>query len=165
MQHLDGVDVVTVDLPSSGDDPAALLGLPEDAAEVARVLAGIDGPVVVVAHSYGGLPVTEAVTADSGVTQLVFLCAFQLDVGDSLLGVVGGQAPPWWEVHDQHVIALNPEEVAYNGVPAELIASSVAALQFQSRPSLEQPLTRTAWHDVPSTYVVCDVDQAIPPAA
>ena len=162
IDELAGVEVVTVALTSSGDDPATLGGLPEDAAEVTRVLAGIEGPSVVVAHSYGGIPVTEAVTADSGVAHLVYLCAFQLDAGESLLGVVGGQAPPWWEMHETHVVPLTPEEVFYNGVSPELTASSVAALQLQSRAAFESPLTRAAWRELPSTYIVCDDDQAIP---
>jgi pimeloyl-ACP methyl ester carboxylesterase len=109
--------------------------------------------------------VTEAVTASSGVRHLVYLCAFQLDVGESLLGAVGGQAPPWWEVHDTYVVATAPEQVVDNGVPAELAAASVPSMQLQSRASLEQELTRAAWHDVPSTYIVSDNDEAIPPVA
>ena len=163
--ELDGVDVVTVDLPSSGTDPATLGGLYDDAAELSRVLAGIEGPTVVVAHSYGGAVATEAVTADSGVAHLVYLCAFQLDVGESLLGLVGGQAPPWWEVHERHIVALTPEEVFYNRVSPELTASSVAALRLQSRAAVEETVTHAGWTVVQSTYVVCDADQAIPPPA
>jgi pimeloyl-ACP methyl ester carboxylesterase len=160
--ELEGVDVRTVALPSSGTDPQALGDLAADAEAVRAALASIEGPAVVVAHSYGGSPVTEAVTRDSGVAHLVYLCAFQLDVGDSLLGSVGGQAPPWWEVHDTHIVARQPEQVFYNGVAPELTEQAVARLQFQSRPSVEQSLTRTAWSEVPSTYVVCEQDQAIP---
>jgi pimeloyl-ACP methyl ester carboxylesterase len=162
---LDGVDVVTVDLPSSGTTPDGLAGLREDAAEVSRVLRGIDGPKVVVAHSYGGAPVTEAVSSDSGVTHLVYLCAFQLDVGESLLGLMGGQPQPWYEEREDHLRVTTPEEIFYNGVSPELTASSVAALRLQSRSSFEQPLTRAAWREVPSTYVICDADRAVPPGA
>jgi pimeloyl-ACP methyl ester carboxylesterase len=162
IDELSDVDVVTVDLPSSGTDPRALGDLADDAEAVRAALAGIEGPVVVVAHSYGGSPVTEAVRADSGVAHLVYLCAFQLDVGDSLLGSVGGEAPPWWEMHETHIVAGTPERVFYNGVPAELTEAAVARLQLQSRSSVEQPLTRAAWTQVPSTYVVCEQDQAIP---
>jgi pimeloyl-ACP methyl ester carboxylesterase len=162
---LDGVDVVTVALPSSGAEPAGLAGLPEDAAEVSRVLSGIDGPKVVVAHSYGGAPVTEAVSGDSGATHLVYVCAFQLDVGESLLGLMGGQPQPWYQEHETHLAVTTPEEIFYNGVSPELTASSVAALRLQSRSSFEQPLTRAAWREVPSTYVVCEADRAIPPVA
>jgi pimeloyl-ACP methyl ester carboxylesterase len=159
---LDGVPVRTVDLPSVGGADDALGGLYDDAETVRAALADIEGPVVVVGHSYGGAVVTEAVTADSGVAHLVYLCAFQLDEGDSLLGSVGGEAPPWWEVHETSIVARTPEEVFYNGVSPELTARSVARLGRQSRASVEQPLTNVAWMAVPSTYVVCAQDQAIP---
>ncbi|WP_432534412.1 alpha/beta hydrolase [Kineococcus arenarius] len=165
VEALDGVDVVTVDLPSSGTATDGLTGLPEDAAEVSRVLRSIDGPKVVVAHSYGGAPVTEAVSSESGVTHLVYLCAFQLDVGESLLGLMGGQHQPWYEEHETHLKVTTPEQVFYNGVPPELTASAVSALRLQSRASIEQPVTRAAWREVPSTYVVCDADNAVPPVA
>jgi pimeloyl-ACP methyl ester carboxylesterase len=165
IEALDGVDVRTVDLPTSGADPEQLGDLFDDAAAVRAALAEIDGPTVVVSHSYGGSPVTEAVTADSGVTHLVYLCAFMLDVGESLLGTVGGTPPPWWEVHERHIAAATPEEIFYNGVDAELTRQSVARLGLQSRRAKEQELTNAGWRAVPSTYIVCEKDQAIPPFA
>ncbi|HJX43182.1 MAG TPA: alpha/beta hydrolase [Geodermatophilus sp.] len=162
LDHLDGLDVHTVDLPSSGTDPAALGDLRADAEVVRAALAGIDGPAVVVGHSYGGVVVSEAATPDTGAAHLVYLCAFQLDVGESLLAAVGGQAPPWWEVHDGHVVATGPEEVFYNGCPPDLTSAAVGRLGLQSRAAFEQPLSRAAWREVPSTYVVCEADQAIP---
>ena len=158
----DDVRVHTVDLPSVGDDPAALGDLYADAAAVRGALEEVDGPVVVVGHSYGGAVVTEAVTADSGVAHLVYLCAFQLDVGDSLLGTVGGQAPPWWDVRERAIGVVGPEQVFYNGVPDELTRDSVARIALQSRASVEQPLTNAGWRHTPSTYVVCEEDRAIP---
>ncbi|MBB3084877.1 alpha/beta hydrolase [Geodermatophilus sabuli] len=162
---LGGVAVRTVDLPSVGTDPAALGGLYDDADAVRAALAGIEGPVVVVGHSYGGAVVTEAVRADSGVAHLVYLCAFQLDEGDSLLGSVGGEGPPWWEATGPAIAVRSPEQVFYNGVAPELTESAVARLGLQSRASAEQPLTNVAWRSVPSTYVVCEQDQAIPVVA
>src|SRR3954451_11057828 len=49
-----GIDVVTVDLPSVGENTSALGGLDDDAGAVRDAIDGVDGPVVVVAHSYGG---------------------------------------------------------------------------------------------------------------
>lgn len=165
LDHLDGLDVRTVDLPSSGTDPAALGDLRADAEVVRTALAGIDGPVVVVGHSYGGVVVSEAATADTGAAHLVYLCAFQLDAGESLLAAVGGEPPPWWEVHDRHVVATGPEEVFYDDCPADLTGAAVGRLGLQSLAAFEQPLTRAAWREVPSTYVVCEADRAIPPFA
>jgi pimeloyl-ACP methyl ester carboxylesterase len=165
IEELPDVDVHTVDLPSAGSHPEGLGDLLDDAQTIRSALKEMPGPVVVVAHSYGGLPVTEAVSADSGVVHLVYLCAFQLDVGESLLAAVGGTPPPWNDVQETHIVARTPEEVFYNGVDAELTRQSVARLGVQSRASFEQPLTNAGWRAVPSTYIVCDRDQAIPPFA
>jgi alpha-beta hydrolase superfamily lysophospholipase len=54
----DGIETVTVDLPSSGADPGGLGDLHDDVAAVQGVLDDIDGPVVILAHSYGGAPVS-----------------------------------------------------------------------------------------------------------
>lgn len=77
-EQLSGVAVRTVALSSSGSDPAKLGDLYEDAAIVRSVVADVDGPVVVCAHSYGGAPVTEALVDIGQVRRLVYLCAFQL---------------------------------------------------------------------------------------
>jgi pimeloyl-ACP methyl ester carboxylesterase len=160
--ELSDIDVVTVDLPSSGTDPQALGDLTADADVVRAALAGIEGPVVVVGHSYGGVPITEAATAEAGVAHLVYLCAFQLDVGDSLVSSLGGEVPPWQEIHETHVRVTTPEPVFYNGVDPELTEQAVARLHLQSTRALTQPLSRAAWTELPSTYVVCEQDQAIP---
>jgi pimeloyl-ACP methyl ester carboxylesterase len=162
VDELSDVDVVTVDLPSSGTDPQSLGDLTADAETVRTALAGIEGPVVVVGHSYGGIPITEAATAELGVAHLVYLCAFQLDVGDSLVGSLGGEVPPWQELHETHVRVTTPEAVFYNGVSPELTGQAVAHLQLQSTGSVAQPLSRAAWRELPSTYIVCEQDQAIP---
>ena len=58
IDELADVDVHTVTLTSSGDDPATLRDMHSDAEAIARAVEAIDRPVVVVAHSYGGLPAT-----------------------------------------------------------------------------------------------------------
>lgn len=92
ISELGEFDVRTVDLPSCTGGPDELGGLEDDAETVRAAIAGINGPVVVVAHSYGGLPVSEGVSGTAGgqVTHLVYLCAFMLDAGESLLAAAGG---------------------------------------------------------------------------
>ncbi|MFE0450305.1 alpha/beta fold hydrolase [Streptomyces sp. NPDC058914] len=41
----------------------------------------IQAPLVVVGHSYGGAPVTQAATGASNVSHLVYVAAFALDEG------------------------------------------------------------------------------------
>jgi pimeloyl-ACP methyl ester carboxylesterase len=165
VQALGDVPVRTVDLPSAGDDPAALGDLYADAAAVRSALAGIDGPTVVLGHSYGGAVITEAVSADSGVAHLIYICAFLLDEAESLAGAVGGSPPPWWDVRGDHVLVTTPAEIFYNDVPPDLTARSVDRVSAHSLAAFQQPLTNAAWKAVPSTYVICEQDQAIPPFA
>ncbi|MEE6257859.1 alpha/beta hydrolase [Plantactinospora sonchi] len=172
IEQLADIDVHTVTLPSSGHDPAALGDLYEDAAVVKAAVAAINGPVTVVAHSYGGAPVTEALDAADNVRRIVYLAAFQLDVGDSLFSSAGGVAPPWWEVHEDatlkaggYIRALRPLETFYGDVDPETAEEAVSRLGLQSSASTEQPVTRAAWHTIPSTYIVCEADNALPPFA
>src|SRR6187399_2011461 len=50
-------------------------GLADDVAAVKRTLARIDGPVILVGHSYGGVIITEAGN-DPKVAGLVYIAAF-----------------------------------------------------------------------------------------
>ncbi|SMQ73749.1 alpha/beta hydrolase [Agreia sp. VKM Ac-1783] len=58
-------------------------GLDSDAAYVLSIVEQIDGPVLLVGHSYGGAVITVAGTADN-VVGLVFVAAYALDTGESV---------------------------------------------------------------------------------
>ena len=153
-----------VALPSVGADPARLGDLRADAEAVRRAVAAVEGPVLVCAHSYGGVPATEGLADQRGVVGLVYVCAFQLDVGESLSGAMGTAAPDWWDVHaaEGYVDALRPMEVLYADVDAATAQDAVARLRHQSLMTFGQRLTRAAWRTIPSTYVVCERDRALP---
>jgi pimeloyl-ACP methyl ester carboxylesterase len=68
-----------------------LTSFEEDVAATRRVLETA-GPCVLVGHSYGGMVITEA-GAHSAVKSLVYVAAFQPDVGESA-GALSGQTPP-----------------------------------------------------------------------
>ena len=80
----------TVTLTSSGDDPATLRDMHSDAEVIAEAAAAIDGPVVVVAHSYGGVPTTQAFRQAGNVARIIFVASFQLLVGEALVTANGG---------------------------------------------------------------------------
>jgi pimeloyl-ACP methyl ester carboxylesterase len=67
-----------------------LRGPANDAAAVVSVLKSIPGPVVLVAHSYGGAVTTLAANQVSNVKALVYLNALAMDEGESNLGVLEG---------------------------------------------------------------------------
>ncbi|WP_123028433.1 alpha/beta hydrolase [Mycolicibacterium stellerae] len=170
VDELSDVDVHTVTLTSSGDDPAALQDMHADAGVIARAAAAIGGPVVVVAHSYGGVPTTQAFRQAGNVARIIFLAAFQLLAGESLLSINCGSLMPWARRRRQkgigdYVEVVTPMTVFYNDVEAETARYAVARLGYQSYASMSQRLTETAWQTIPSTYVICEADNAIPVAA
>jgi len=58
----------------------------------------------------------------------------------------------------------DPEEVFYNDCPPHIAAWASARLEHQSLISWRQPLRPAAWRGIPSTYIVCTKDAAMPPS-
>ena len=89
----DGLPVVAPAVP--------MCSLAGDAAYVASVIREIDGPVILVGHSYGGAVITVAGIEDN-VRALVYLSAYALEEGESL-GELQGRFPdppslPRWSI-------------------------------------------------------------------
>src|SRR5205807_2543099 len=164
IDRLQDVDVRTVDLPSTGSDPARLGDMHDDAQVVRKAVEDIEGSAVVCAHSYGGIPVSDGLAGVDNVRDLIYRCAFQPDVGESLPIADPGRAPPWCDVHHQegYVDVRGPEHVFYNDCPPDVAAWASARLTHQSLASWRQPPRAAAWHGIRSTYVVCTKDAAIP---
>jgi pimeloyl-ACP methyl ester carboxylesterase len=162
-----GVRVATIDLPSCGSDPSRLADLEGDAAAVGALLDRIGGPALVVAHSYGGAPVT-VVAADHGeVQKITYLCAFMLDVGESCDAIVGGTPPEWCQFRDDATFIIDPNaaaEVLYGDCDTRVQRRAITRLVPQLAVTSTQTLSSAAWHTVPSTYVVCTLDRALPPS-
>jgi hypothetical protein len=121
-------------------------------AVVRHHLEASDGPVVVVAHSYGGIPTTQAAASLPDVVHTRYLAAFQLDVGESPLGVVG-DLPPWWIVDGDSITVDGPVERSYGDAPPDDAAWAENQLRPSSYLTVTQSLTAAAWRNIPATYV------------
>ncbi|WP_433278317.1 alpha/beta fold hydrolase [Pseudonocardia xinjiangensis] len=169
IDELDGVDVHTVALASTGEDLTTLGDMYSDAAAIRAAAEAIDGPLVVLAHSYGGVPTTQALAGLSNVRRIVYLAAFLLDEGDSLLSSAGGTPPPFWVIHEQdgdaqtYITANDPAAIFYRDVDPAVAEQAVADLGYMSYLATTQPLTEVAWKEIPSTYILCESDDAVPP--
>ena len=144
-----GVAVTVIDLPSNGGSA----GLADDAAAVRSALDAIGEPTVVVGHSYGGIAVSEGAAGSPEAVGLVYLAAFMLDVGESLLDAMQHQLPDWISV-DQAAgshIAERSEEVLYGDCPPDVAAGAAARLTRQSVAAIATPQTAAAWQSLPST--------------
>lgn len=161
-----GFTVHTIDLPSSGRGHA-LADLHADAEAVQAALSAIDGPVTLVGHSYGGMVISEASAGLENVEQLIYLAAFMLPEGVSILQAVGGTPPPWWVIDEEAgtVDVTDPVAVFYQDCPADVAAAASARLGLQSLDSFTQPLAAAGWTTIPSAYILCEHDAAIPPFA
>src|SRR5450830_1264332 len=60
-----------------------------DADSVSGVIKGIDGPVVLVGHSYGGAVITTAAQGNANVKGLVYVAAFAPEAGENALELSG----------------------------------------------------------------------------
>ncbi|MFI2608921.1 alpha/beta fold hydrolase [Kitasatospora sp. NPDC018619] len=158
-----------------------LRGLAHDAAYLTDVLAGVEGPVVLVGHSYGGTVITEAGRAPN-VAALVYVAAHLPDVGESYQALASRFAP------SPLIPRLRRTEFGPGGpggadraaeltVPAECFRPFVAAdldtevarvLAAVQRPAAERVLTDAvtvaAWRARPSWALVAGADRALPPA-
>ncbi|MFF5083970.1 alpha/beta hydrolase [Actinoplanes sp. NPDC000266] len=149
-----GYDTVTPALPSAGADPTG--DVHDDAAVIRGALDAIDGRVVVVAHSYAGIPVTEAA---AGVERVIFLAAFMPDAGESMYTLLGMPAPAEIPA-GLFPLPEDPHAALYHDV--EDAGAALKELVGQTHSSFATPVGRAVWHDVPSTYIVTDDDRSIP---
>ncbi|MBZ3902034.1 alpha/beta hydrolase [Streptomyces scabiei] len=160
-----GVASRAVRLPSSDPDSAAAQGLTEDVAAVRAAVEAVEGPVVLAAHSYGGVPATWAAAATDRVVGLVLIAAFALDPGTSMTEWMGGDFPPTWTRSPDGLAVRvgDPAESVFSGVDPALTAEAVARLNWQGTRAFTEKLG-AAPTDVPVTYVVATEDRALPPS-
>jgi len=131
--------------------------------------------VVMVVHSYGGVPTSDAVHGldyssrqaagqPGGVTHMFFCCSFLIPVGQSLQGAFGGNDLPWYNVSDDktEINPMTPEKIFYNDMPQDMVRKWVAKLRPHSYQTLHSKVEHAMWRTVPSTYLYCLQDNAIP---
>lgn len=151
-------DAVTLDLPSNHVEGA---GFTDDVAAVRDVLDGLSD-VVLVGHSYGGAVISEAGAHDN-VAHLVYLCAFALDVGESLASNPSPTGPVALapSVEGAHLV-VDPDG-ARDAFYGDCDEQPVDRLVPHNMAAFLTELTAAAWRSKPSTYVVCLQDRAIHP--
>jgi pimeloyl-ACP methyl ester carboxylesterase len=158
-----------------------LRGLASDAAYVRSVLKTIDGPIVLVGHSYGGAVITNAAVGVPQVKALVYIAGFAPDKGESLVQLVtkdpGSEIGPQTTITRKYPLADGSGEgtdlyltqqgfqTAFAADVPRRIADQMWATQ---RPFSEEAFVslsgEPAWKTIPSWYLVATEDRAIPPA-
>ncbi len=145
--------------------------LADDVRAVRQVLAALDGPAVLVGHSYGGAVITEAGT-DEKVGALVYVTAFAPDAGESVATLIadpppGAPVPPILPPRDGFLL-LDREKFAAAfaaDVDPELAAFMADAQLPWGVAAVQAAITQPAWKSKPSWYLVARDDRMIPPPA
>jgi pimeloyl-ACP methyl ester carboxylesterase len=160
-----GIETAVVDNPSvtgPGSDLAA------DGDNLRRALDAIDGPVVLVGHSYGGAVISDA-GAHPNVEQLVYLAALVLDAGESAAvnALTGGEGSALGDamVFDDGMVTVESDRVVelfFHDCTPEVAASAAAQLRPMTMAAMTAGSRAAAWRERPSTYVVCTDDRALP---
>jgi pimeloyl-ACP methyl ester carboxylesterase len=147
------------------------LSLDGDVAATRQVVDSLDGPAVLVGHSYGGVVTTEAGT-HPGVVGLVYITAFAPDKGESVSSLIanpppGASQPPILPPVNG-LLFLDRDKFAVSfaaDVPRKLAAFMADSQVPAGVDALDGVVTEPAWRSRPSWYLVATDDHMIPPAA
>lgn len=146
-----------------------LTGLENDLRATRQVLDQLDGPVVLVGHSYGGVVITAA-GSDPDVGALVYLAAFQPDTGETI-GALHAEYPA---LMDTSAVAVSEDgfaTVAKEGfttdIAPDLPPAEVDFLFASQTPTTLELMTAEtqdpAWKAKPSFAVLASEDRVISP--
>jgi len=130
-------------------------------------LDAMDGPVVIVGHSYGGSVITE-VGNHPKVVALVYIAAFALDEGESCASIE--QAVPqaskafkpdadgnWWIVQENFAADFCAD------IPPALAHFMAISQVPISTDAFTHKVTNPAWKTKPTWYMVASADRSINP--
>ncbi|WP_408059153.1 alpha/beta fold hydrolase [Streptomyces erythrochromogenes] len=158
-----------------------LRGPEHDAAYLRSVMNSIDGPLVLVGHSYGGTVISNAAVGhEDKVKALVYIAAFLPDTGESSLGLsnkfpgstlgdaveaVPYNLPGGVTGND---ISIKPETFRRQ-FATDVPRGQAALMATTQRPiaaaALDEKATRAAWKTIPSWSLIATEDLNIPPVA
>jgi pimeloyl-ACP methyl ester carboxylesterase len=162
-----------------------LRGLTSDSDYIRSILASIDGPVILVGHSYGGAVITNAARGAANVRALVYLAAFIPDEGDSVATSYDPAQYPG-SLLTQSALTIRPTynatAVSQGGQDADLYirtdlfrqifagdqsAQTAGVMAAAQRPlsafAYTEPSGAPAWRTIPSWDLITLDDRAISP--
>jgi pimeloyl-ACP methyl ester carboxylesterase len=153
--------------------------LRSDAAYIAELLRTIEGPIVLVGHSYGGAVITNAATGNDQVKALVYLNGWVPDEGESVKQLFemneNPDLPPALRPHpitnpdgSEGVDFYIDQEAFLTAFAGDVDRETARVMAATQRPfagaAFEAPSGPPAWKSIPSWYLLGTEDKAIPPA-
>jgi pimeloyl-ACP methyl ester carboxylesterase len=154
-----------------------LRGLASDAAAISDVVRSIEGPIVLVGHSYGGLVITEAAAGNDAVAALVYVGAFCPESGESALQLstrFPGSTLAQTLVGYPLASGGTELRIAVDAFPSQFAAdvpvATAVLMAATQRPVTERalseglPAASVPWRDRPAWFVYGEADKNIPAA-
>jgi pimeloyl-ACP methyl ester carboxylesterase len=154
--------------------PNPLRGVAADAQAVSDVVRAVDGPVVLVGHSYGGTVISNVDPGAGDVVGLVYVAAFAPQAGESALtlsemfpgGTLADALRPVPRSDGTTDLFITTDRF-HEQFAADVPASEAARMAVTQRPvtqqALAEPSGRTPlWSELPSWFVFGEEDRTIP---
>jgi pimeloyl-ACP methyl ester carboxylesterase len=151
-----------------------LRNLAADAASIGDLIRAIEGPVVLVGHSYGGAVISNVPAEAGEITALVYVAAFAPDPGESCISLAGrfpgstlGEALQSVPRGDGTTDLAIVRERFHNQFCADLTAQLAERMAVIQRPVTQEALAapsgaRPLWRELPSWFVIPEEDRNIP---
>jgi pimeloyl-ACP methyl ester carboxylesterase len=147
-----------------------LVSLDGDASHTRSVVDAIDGPVLLVAHSYGGAVMTQ-VGNHPNVAGLVYIAAFAPDFGESVDSIVekydAAESEAFTSLGENGEQIFDRSETYWQEIGPDVAPARRVVLTKQSRPSAEEIYLQysgePAWAKRPSWYQVASKDRSLRP--
>lgn len=160
--HAEGFNTIAVQNPLSSLD--------DDVLATQRVLNRVEGPIILVGHSWGGMVVTEAGQHES-VKSLVYVAAFAPAVGESIVDLGQGLPAPSGFAHlvsDQDgFLTLSLEGIEQhlaqdlkNPIQTQLMYATQTPVRARN---FEEKANTAAWKVKPSSYIISEDDSMLQP--
>jgi pimeloyl-ACP methyl ester carboxylesterase len=161
--------------------PNTLRGPSQDAPYLASYLRSIPGPIVLVAHSYGGFVITNAARGLTNVKALVYIDSFAPDENETALDLVGGTTSCVTSNNAFNPVPIDGgldlylrweadppypgfRECFANGVDGRTAAVLAATQRPASAAQFADPSGVPAWKTIPSWALIGTQDNVIPPS-
>lgn len=153
-----------------------LRGVKSDAAYVAGVVDWVQGPVILVGHSYGGSVISNAASGKTQVKALIYAAGFAPEPGESAAmltskfpgGTLGPALAQPVTLADGGKDLYIQQDKFHAQFAADLPARSAKLMAATQRPiteaALNEPSGMPAWKQVPSWFIYGSLDKNIPPA-
>jgi pimeloyl-ACP methyl ester carboxylesterase len=154
-----------------------LRGVAVDAGAVTDLVRSIQGPVLLVGHSYGGAVMTQVDQSAGDIRGLVYVCGFAPDAGESCAelsekapGGTLGETLMTVELADGGRDLYIAQDRYHQQFTADSPADVAARMAVTQRPVTEAGLNEAAgpdplWKDIPSWFVYGELDRNIPAGA